>query len=162
MSKRAFAYVCDIILGRTGEVISRQYQKELIQKYAIENDIEIVRWFEDEKYEEDVLSRSGVRNMMDCPDCCDMILVERVWALSRSWATLKTVFAAMDARGMAMESTTTMWDCVSQMCRRRFDDSLVGPRHKREMVERSEVRTAPVQKPQRLVFSLLNKNAARA
>ncbi len=39
---KAVAYVNDIILGCTGEVIKRSCQAELIKQFAADNEIEIV------------------------------------------------------------------------------------------------------------------------
>jgi len=153
--KKAIAYACDVILGRTGEVISRDYQKDLIRKHAEENGIEIVRWFEDEMYEEDILSRPGVRAMLACEESCDMLLVERVWSLSRSWPALTAFFNELETKGRKLESATTMWDCVSQMCRRRFDSTLAGPKAKKELVASTDAMPVHIKKPARLVFATL-------
>ncbi len=118
--KTAVAYVSDIILGRTGEVIKRSCQRELIQQYAAENGIEIVRWFEDEMYDEEVLHRAGVQMLLAYDQPYDLLLCERVWAFSRSIAILEPFFAELDRRHVKLECATTMWDCVSQKCRHRF------------------------------------------
>jgi DNA invertase Pin-like site-specific DNA recombinase len=122
--KRAIAYTSDIILGRTGEIIKRAYQAELIGKYASDNAVEIVAWFEDEMYNEDLLTRPGIQAMLACKEPYDLVLCERVWALSRSMAVLEPFFRTLEKRGVKLESATTMWDCISQKCRRRFDPLL--------------------------------------
>ena len=118
--KKAIAYVSDIILGRTGEVIRRSCQVELIAQYASDNDIDIVRWFEDEMYNEDVLGRPGIQALLSYNNPYDFILCERVWAFSRSMAMLEPFFQELDRRGATLVAATTMWDCVSQKCRHRF------------------------------------------
>lgn len=150
--KKAIAYVSDIILGRTGEVISREYQKELIRQYASDNNVEIVAWFEDEMYNEDVISRHGVQSMLGCDKPYDVVLVERVWTLSRNWNTLQTFFAELERRSVKLESATTMWDCVSQMARRRFDEKLPSLKPARELVTAAEAGTVRVRKPAKLNF----------
>ena len=122
--KKAIAYTSDIILGRTGEVIRRSYQADLIRKHAAENGLEIVAWFEDEIYQEDVLTRPGIQSMLACKEPCEVILCERVWAFSRSMGVLEPFFRELERRGVRLESATTMWDCISQKCRRRFDPLL--------------------------------------
>lgn len=124
MRKKAIAYASDIILGCTGEIIKRSCQVELIRQYAADNDIEIVGWFEDEMYNEDVIMRPGIQALLAFDQPCDLILCERVWALSRSMAVLEPFFKELDRRGLGFESATTMWDCVSQRCRRRFSPAL--------------------------------------
>ncbi len=126
--KKAVAYVSDIILGRTGEVIKRACQVELIVQYAVDNNIEIIGWFEDEIYDEDVLMRPGIQALLACDRPFDVVICERVWALSRSMAVLEPLFKEFDRRGLKLEAATTMWDCVSQKCRRRFRGSQVKPR----------------------------------
>ncbi len=118
--KRAIAYVSDIILGRTGEVIKRGCQVELIAQYAADNDIEIIGWFEDEMYDEDVLMRPGIQALLGYDKPYDLILCERVWAFSRSMAVLEPFLKELDLRGVRLECSTTLWDCVSQKCRHRF------------------------------------------
>ncbi len=122
--KRALAYTSDIILGRTGDVISRSCQAELIKQYATDNCIEIVGWMEDEMYNEDVLMRPGIQALLAFDKPYDVVLCERVWALSRSMAVLEPFFKELDRRNVGFESATTMWDCVSQRCRRRFSPIL--------------------------------------
>ncbi|MFA6032263.1 MAG: recombinase family protein [Myxococcota bacterium] len=122
--KKAIAYTSDIVLGSTGEVIKREYQKELIKKHAAENNIEVVAWFEDAMYNEDVMSRSGIQAMLAHNEPYDMVITERVWSLSRSMNTLEGFFKELDRRGVTFECSTTMWDCTSQKTRRRFNPAL--------------------------------------
>jgi DNA invertase Pin-like site-specific DNA recombinase len=118
--KKAIAYVSDIILGRTGEVIKRSCQVEILAQYAADNDIDIIGWFEDEMYAEEVLKRPGIQALLACDKPYDMILCERIWSLSRSMSVLEPFFRELDRRGVKVECATTMWDCVSQKCRHRF------------------------------------------
>jgi len=152
--KTAIAYTSDIILGRTGDVISRESQKDLIKKYAARKDIEVVAWYEDEMYNEDIMSRSGVKGLLDHKGDYDMILVERVWSLSRVWPALQRFFEVLDRKGIRLESATTMWDCVSQMARRRFDKKLVTPKlaPKKVVVFQKEGTPHKIRKPKRLHF----------
>ena len=126
--KKAIAYTSDIILGRTGEVISREYQKELISKFAEEKGLEIVAWFEDEVYEEDTLvARPGIQKMLAYDGPCDVFLVERVWALSRKMATLTGFFKVLAQKKLMLETATYLWDCTSQMVRRQVNTGTAAP-----------------------------------
>ena len=150
MKKQAAAYISDIMLGKTGEVITRQYQKEQILRHAALNDIEIVAWFEDEMFGMTPLEREGVRALLASVASCDLVLVERVWTFGRHWPTLKTLFDKMETAGAGLECAAEMWDCISQMARRRFDKSIPGPKH--SAVEVRAERTAPAAaKPRRAV-----------
>ncbi len=153
--KKAIAYVSDIILGRTGDVIARESQKELIRKYAADNDIEVVAWFEDEMYSEEVVCRHGVKEMLDYESDYDMILVERVWSFSRLWASLERLYEILERRNIKLQATTTMWDCVSQMSRRRFDKNIptVSLRKEKEVVVCQNAATVRISRPKRLNFT---------
>ncbi len=118
--KKAIAYVSDIIIGRTGEVISRDAQREPIERHARENGIEIVAWYEDEIYTDDLFSRPGVQKMLACTADCDTVLVERVWALSRNWAEVRRFEQEMEQRGKRLAASTMLWDCVSMMARQFY------------------------------------------
>jgi len=149
---KAIAYTSDVILGRTGEVIGRAHQKELIERHAADNGIEIVAWFEDEMYSEDVMSRSGIQKLLANKDTVDLVLVERVWSLSRDMKVLEPFMDAIERKGAKLESATYMWDCVSQMCRRRFDASLPQLKPTRPTVTREEAGPVRVRKPEKLNF----------
>jgi DNA invertase Pin-like site-specific DNA recombinase len=154
--KKAIAYVSDIILGRTGEVIKRSCQVELIAQYAADNDTEIIGWFEDEMYNEDVLMRPGIRALLTCDKPYDLVICERVWALSRSMAALEPFFKQLDRRGVKLESATMMWDCVSQECRRRFRGlARVKSRPARPAPEPQKAERARVARPAHLHFAHL-------
>jgi len=160
MSKKAIAYVSDIILGRTGELITKAYQKAEIEKYAKENNIEIVKWFEDDVYNEDVISRPAIQDILSFEGEYDTLLVERIWTFSRRWQNLSPIFAELDRRGVKVECATLMWDCVSQMARRRYSDAACKNMKPRELVTRDEVTVPNVKKPERLHFaSLITKGA---
>jgi DNA invertase Pin-like site-specific DNA recombinase len=154
--KKAIAYVSDIILGRTGEVIKRSCQVELIAQYAADNDTEIIGWFEDEMYNEDVLMRPGIRALLSYDKPYDLVICERVWALSRSMATLEPFFKELDRRAVKLESATMMWDCVSQQCRRRFrGPARVKSRPAPAVAKSKAAEHASVARPARLHFAHL-------
>ncbi len=157
--KKAIAYTSDIILGRTGEVISRSCQSELIKQYAVDNNIEIVHWLEDEMYGEDVLMRPGIQALLAFDKPYDLVLCERVWALSRSMGALEPFFKELDRRKVGFESATTMWDCVSQRCRRRFSPTLRDVPPSPPEVARKEKAPIQVLRPERLRFAHLLHHA---
>ena len=158
--KKAIVYVSDIILGRTGEIISRESQKKLIEQYAKENDIEITGWFEDEVYNEDVYSRPGFQRLLSCNKCCDMLLVERVWAISRKNSVLERVFDDIENRGLKFETATYLWDCASQFSRRRFCENLKKTRKIHTMVTSAEAGNVKIRRPQKLNFVVLKEKKA--
>ena len=153
--KKALAYVSDIILGRTGEVIKRSGQVELIAQYASDNGIDIIGWFEDEMYVEDVLMRPGIRALLAYDKPYDVVLCERVWALSRAMASLEPFFQELDRRGVSFEAATTMWDCVSQKCRHRFSPPRAQVQPKQVVEAREAGMRAHVTRPAHLHFEYL-------
>ncbi len=156
--KKAIAYVSDIILGRTGEVIKRSCQVELIAQFAADNEIEIIGWFEDEMYNESVLERPGIQALLGCRNPYDLVLCERVWALSRSMGALEPFFKELDKRGVRLETATMMWDCVSQQCRRRFrGPAKASPQPPKPVVKNRAVDPPRVARPSRLHFEHLVK-----
>ena len=149
---KAIAYTSDVILMRTKEVISRETQKELIKKYAAENGIEIAGWFEDEVYDENVLSRPGARKMLEAIDGCDMVLVERVWSFSRNMATLEKLYGELDKKGVRLEAASTLWDIVYLRCRHRFNEKVPGVKGARSAVVRQEPAVVKIRKPEKFNF----------
>jgi len=150
--KKAIAYTSDVILMRTKEVISRETQKELIKKYAAENGIEVVGWFEDEVYDENVLKRPGAQKMLGAIDGCDTVLVERVWSLSRNMATLEKLYAELERKGVRLEAASTLWDIVSQKCRHRFNARVPGAKVARSAAARQEPAVVKIRKPEKFNF----------
>jgi len=149
---RAIAYVNDIALGRTGEVIKGSGQVEPIKRYAAGNGIEIVAWFEDETAGGDILKRPGIQALLACKKPYDLVLCDRVWALSRSMASLEPFFRELDRRGAGFESATPTWDCVSQQCRRRSKSQPILPRSAQLPDEIGEFVRYRVARPARLNF----------
>ncbi|MDY0003880.1 MAG: recombinase family protein [Polyangia bacterium] len=160
MSKKAIAYTSDVILGRTGDVVSRKEQRAAIEQHARENDIQIVAWFEDEVYVPELLDRPGVKAMLACDDACDCVLVERVHCLSGKWPELHSFLDLLERRSVKLESTSLRWDCVSQMARfhpRRLGESTarLNPRVAAEPVKGMAPKTVLIARPQVLRFSTL-------
>jgi DNA phosphorothioation-dependent restriction protein DptG len=123
MGKKAVAYVREVDLG-CGDTITREYQKAEIVKHAAAKGFEIVAWFEDETHEKEVLSRSGIKALLAFNEPYDLVLTERVWALSRNTEILERFFGELDRRAILFDCATTMWDCTSQKCRHRFYPAL--------------------------------------
>ncbi len=159
MSRRALAYVSDVILGTTGDVIGRDAQRQAICRHARENGIAIAAWFEDEAYNLDVMSRAGIRKLLESGPC-DCVLVERVWALSRNWGVLEGFMKELGRRGMRLESATLLWDCTSQRARHFHSDT----KAKKAWAPEPVAAAAPVRirKPDRLFFADLAHRPSRA
>jgi hypothetical protein len=116
MEKRAIAYTSDIMLGNSGEIIDRSFQRKRIEQYAKENTVNIVAWFEDEVYDE-LFARPKINELLAYAEPYDLLLVERTWAISRKWLELRALIKALEPKKVRLEATTTLWDCVSQMAR---------------------------------------------
>ena len=120
MEKKAIAYTADIILGNTGTIIERALEKKRIEEYAKENHITIVAWFEEEAYEENPFARPKLKEALAYHEPYDVVLVERVWTISRKWKEVRGVMEAWEAKKARVECATTMWDCVSMMARNHY------------------------------------------
>ena len=152
MTKKAIAYVSDVIIGRTGEVISRDFQKEGIRLYAADKGIEVVGWFEDSAYKEDVMVRPGIMAMLQYEGQYDMVLVERVWCFARKLSALEGIFRAFDRKKVKLQAATVLWDCVSQQVRRRFEPNLGRPHMAGPIVVRGQKEEVSVRKPEKVRF----------
>ncbi len=122
-TRRAIAYVSDVILGTSGEVIQRDTQRQGIEARAADTNTDILGWYEDKIYAESLFERSGLQALLADEAMAHpgtIIVVERVWALSRSWEELKTLLARLEATGTRLESATTLWDGVSQLARQYY------------------------------------------
>jgi DNA invertase Pin-like site-specific DNA recombinase len=131
---------------------SRGSQTESIKRYAAENEIEIVAWFEDEGREQDPLKRPGIQALLAYDGACELVLCERVWLISRSTDAVESFFKEVESRGWSFHSVTVLWDKESQHYRRKFDPALSTLPHVHRSARRriaSEVRVA---RPARLNF----------
>lgn len=153
MTRKATAYVAEIMLGRTGEVIGCAAQKESILRYAAENDIEIVAWYEDDVYTEDLFERPGLKAMCEARLGCNCLLVDRIWALSRNWKQIRAFLDKAKCEDVVVQATTTMWDCLSQMARQYYKP----PRKVVATPVVEETAPARVHRPAELTFGDLRR-----
>jgi len=161
--KKAIAYTADITFGTTGEVISRSHQKELIRKYAAENGIDVVAWFEDARADEELLKRPGIQAMLAYNGPAEVFLLERVWALSRNVPTLQDFFTMLAPKNMRFEAASYLWDCISQIVRRQIavQNRIASPQFKRVAVS-AAARKAAIAKPERFHFAGLTSEGVAA
>jgi hypothetical protein len=125
---QAVAYTRKIILAQPGEVIDCAAQTERVKQFADENAMEIIAWFTDESEEGNLLKRPGIQALLNYDRTYKAVICERVWVLSRSTAALEPFFKELNRRGAGFESAVSMWDCVSQQCRRHSRSLPVLPR----------------------------------
>lgn len=118
--KKVVAYVCDIPIPGTEEVIGRDEQKARILKHAMREGFEVVAFFEDGEFTPDFRERPGVKEMLAAVGNVDLALVERVWCLTRSPKELDAFMTELEARGIQLAATSYLWDCVSQQARHRY------------------------------------------
>ena len=118
--KKVIAYVCDIPIPGTNEVISKNDQKARILKYAQKEGIEVVSIYEDDNYSDDFMARPGVQRALNCNEIIDQIMVERVWCFTRSRKELDSLMGELDKKGVQLAATSYLWDCVSQQVRHRY------------------------------------------
>ena len=116
-TKRAIGYVCDIPIPKTDMVIGKDDQRARILKYAQQEGIELVSIYDDEEWTENFLTRPGVMRLLACKEDMDLVLVERVWCLSRRMTDLKEFTEKLDTKGWELLTSSYLWDCVSQHVR---------------------------------------------
>ena len=151
--KKAIAYTADITFGTTGEVISRSHQKELIRKYAAENGIDVVAWFEDARADEELLKRPGIQAMLAYNGPAEVFLLERVWALSRNVPTLQDFFTMLAPKNMRFEAASYLWDGTSQIVRRQLANAASVPMPLfMPVIKQTAPRKAVMEKPERFHF----------
>ena len=122
--KRAVGYVCDIPIPGTDMVISKEDQRIRMLKYAEKEGLELACIYEDEQYSEDFMNRPGVQKILDCKENCGLLLVERVWSLSRKMKELKPFISELERKNWELVSSSYLWDCVSQQVRHRYMGAL--------------------------------------
>jgi len=113
---KAVGYVSGVYVDYDGNVVDREGQKKLIRKFASENGIEVAAIFEDMDECEKVLDRPGVKKMIADAEA-DIVLVDRVWAIGRTRASVTPFMRALDSKGMRLEAATDCFDVTSQFTR---------------------------------------------
>lgn len=114
---KAVAYICGMYVDNKGDIIDRSKQKELIGEYAAKNGVEIVTVFEDLDESQPVTDRPGVKKLISEDIDADVVLVDRVWALGRTRATVAPLLEALDSKGMKLECGAECFDVTSQFAR---------------------------------------------
>ena len=161
MMTKAVAYSIAMLCTESGDVIARGVQEERVKRFAADNGIEIVGWFEDETGEMDILKRPGIQAIFACGRQFDVVLCERAWVFSRSMADLEPFFQELDRRGLKLQSSTLLWDRVSQQCRRRSESLPVLPKLRVAHHTSARSRRYHVAKPARLNFVQLVHQGSR-
>lgn len=123
--KKAIGYVCEIPVAGWDLVISKKDQRLRILKHVEKENLELVCIYEDDCFTENVMDRPGVNRILHCKEEFDVVLVERVWALSRKMKELKPFIAELQARNVPLVATSYLWDCVSQQVRHRYSEDPV-------------------------------------
>jgi hypothetical protein len=144
---KAIAYVSDPVLGPQGDALGVGHQTEAIKKYAADNGLEIIAWFEDPEPHNDVLTRPGIRRLLAFDQPYERILCAQIKAVSNSLAGLRPFFEELELRGVRLDPAVSQWDLVSQLSRRRFSSLPYRPRPMRSRYR--------VKKPAHMYFEAL-------
>ncbi len=134
--KKAVGYICDVPIPGTGIVISREDQRIRILKCAYQNGLELVTIYEDDDYTEDFMRRPGVRKVLEAGGKFDVLLLERVWCLTRNVKDLEPFLDKIDGMDAEVICTSCLWDFTSQKVRRRYMEDL-GRRCRKEAKARA-------------------------
>ena len=117
MSKKAIGYICPIPLDYADDIIGADEQKRHIEAYAKRNGFEIEAFYEDEGPSDDILHRPAMERIIESEKNAGVILVDRIWCLSRQRKPLIPFLETLDREGIKLEAAVTMMDCVSQFAR---------------------------------------------
>ena len=137
-----------VIYTATIKEISQPDQVKAIRAYVDENKIEVIKSFHDIGPTQPISQRSGFACVMSVLEPYDVLLVERVWVMSRSQNELAPILAELKSKNIKLECVSYLWDCVSQSSRRFFDNEKSGP--KKELVKAGNVVIA---KPKQFFFA---------
>lgn len=119
---RAIGYVKPILIDKdTGEVIPIEEQKERIIQYAKLNNIDLIEIYEDEDPTcTNVAERPAIKKILSKIGDFDLIVVERVWCLTRMYKDLEKFLDTLYDMGIQVVSASTLWDCTSQKVRQYY------------------------------------------
>lgn len=137
--KKAVGYVCDVPIPGTEEVIGKEEQRLRIIKHAEKEGLELACIYEDEGFSEDFASRPGVKKMLSGEENFDLVLVERVWSLTRKRKPLDAFLKELDRRDAQLASTSYLWDFLSQHVRHRYAGAF-GAKARTETKARAEAK----------------------
>jgi DNA invertase Pin-like site-specific DNA recombinase len=112
-TKRAIGYVSDIPVPDTDLVICKADQRVRILKYARENNLEIVAIHEDEECNEAFINRPGVQKILNDRENFDVLLVERVWCMSRKMKELTPFLKKLESKDVQVVASSYLWDDIS-------------------------------------------------
>ncbi len=122
--KRAIGYVCDIPVTGTNMIIGKEDQRMRLIKYAEKENIELVHIFEDNAYTEDFMNRPGLQKVLTMLHEYDTVLVERAWVLTTRKKDLMPFLEMIESKQTRLVATAYLWDCLHQILRRRYADTL--------------------------------------
>jgi DNA invertase Pin-like site-specific DNA recombinase len=117
LKQKAVGYVCDIPIPDTSCMITRENQRNRIVSYAREANLDLVTIYEDPEFTEPFVNRRGIRQILTSKDQFDVLLVERVWCLSRKMRELEPFLERLYKRNVELKTCAYLWDCVSQQVR---------------------------------------------
>jgi len=114
---RAIGYAAGTYVDYKGNVIDTETQIESIRMFAEKSGLELVTVFEDLDETEYVAERPGIRKMLALETDAEVLLVERVWCIGRTCASVEPLLDKLDSKGMRLEAAKTCFDVTSQYAR---------------------------------------------
>lgn len=118
---KAIAYVANVPIPDTQEVISIAEQKQRIKDFAARFNIELIDIIEESSpMDMDIMDREGIKTLIHRLDDVDIVLFERIWSITRKTAKLNPFLKILDEKQVPVYSVTVLWDCLSQVIRRKY------------------------------------------
>lgn len=115
--KRAVGYACGIDLEHEGIFVPAETQKDRIRKLASALNLRLADIYADEDREAEILERPAMKKLLQEENQAGVIILDRIWALSRRREKLQPFLRALGEKGIGLEIATTMMDVASQYVR---------------------------------------------
>jgi CheY-like chemotaxis protein len=113
----AVGYVCAIDLEAEGVVSPAEKQIERVKKFSGANNLKLKDIFEDSDRAVEILERPAMRKLLNEEEKAGVIIIDRIWSLSRKREKLQPFLHALTEKGFTLEVVTTMMDVASQYVR---------------------------------------------
>ena len=115
--KRAVGYACGIDLEHEKIFVPVETQKNRIRKLASALNLRLADIYVDEDREAEILERPAMKKLLQEENQAGVIILDRIWALSRRREKMQPFLRALGEKGIGLEIATTMMDVASQYIR---------------------------------------------
>jgi CheY-like chemotaxis protein len=115
--RRAVGYACGIDLEHEGIFVPAEKQKDRIRKLASALNLKLSDIYLDENRDVEILERPAMKKLLQEENRAGVIIVDRIWALSRRREKLQPFLRTLGEKNIGLEIATVMMDVASQYVR---------------------------------------------